>query len=149
MRCASRVAGGLVACAAVLPVVGVPTAGAAVSDLIHRPATVLSISPLENDMPTSCREWSAIPQHLYHGPLLCLHHLVGRARASERHHRNPRHTTSADNAIVFGYSNGAMVAEQWLKQHLTDPNRPSSAVLSFVVMGDPTRASGGSRRHPR
>ena len=45
---------------------------------------------------------------------------------------------------MFGYSNGAMVAEQWLKQHLTDPNRPSSAVLSFVVMGNPTRAFGGS-----
>jgi len=48
-------------------------------------------------------------------------------------------TTSANKIIVFGYSNGALVAEQWLEQHLNDPNIPSSDVLSFVVIGNPAR----------
>ena len=52
-------------------------------------------------------------------------------------------TTAAEIAdgkiIVFGYSNGALVAEQWLEQHLNDPNIPSPDRLSFVVIGNPAR----------
>ncbi len=145
MRCASRVAGGLVACAAVLPVVGVPTAGAAVSDLIHRPATVLSISPLENDMHDQLQGVVCqFPNTCTTVPYFAFITLLGVPALQNAITATLATQPPPTNVIVFGYSNGAMVAEQWLKQHLTDPNRPSSAVLSFVVMGNPTRAFGGS-----
>jgi len=61
--------------------------------------------------------------------------------------QNALSTTSADKVIVFGYSHGALVAEHWLKKHLADSKTypaPSPKVLSFVVIGNPTRAFGGS-----
>jgi hypothetical protein len=122
-----------------------PTASAAVSDLIASPATVLSISPLETDMhdqlqgvvcqlPNTC---TTVPYFAFITILgvPALQTAISTALAAQ---------PPPANVIVFGYSNGAMVAEQWLKQHLTDPNRPSASVLSFVVMGNPTRAFGGS-----
>ena len=51
-------------------------------------------------------------------------------------------TTSAGKVIVYGYSNGAEVAEAWLAEHLDDPGAPSPDVLSFVLFGNPTRDSG-------
>ncbi|HEY7054446.1 MAG TPA: PE-PPE domain-containing protein [Mycobacterium sp.] len=52
-------------------------------------------------------------------------------------------TASADKIVVFGYSDGATVVGKWLTQHLNDPDMPPPDVLSFVVIGNPTRAFGG------
>lgn len=53
-------------------------------------------------------------------------------------------TSSGRKMIVFGYSNGAEVAAEWLRQHASDPNAPATDVLSFVVIGNATRAYGGA-----
>ena len=46
--------------------------------------------------------------------------------------------------IVFGFSEGAQVAEQWVIQHANDANAPSSENLTFMVIGNSSRAYGGS-----
>ncbi len=143
-RCASRVAGGLAVFAAVLPFVAVaPSAGAAsVLPIVSpatvppfaSPATVLTMGDTAAfhgavcDSPNSCTlvyyPWFVTPLGI-----TALEDALA--------------TTSAETAdgkiIVFGYSNGALVAEQWLEQHLNDPNIPSPERLSFVVIGNPAR----------
>jgi diacyltrehalose acyltransferase len=52
--------------------------------------------------------------------------------------------STSGSIIVFGFSEGAQVAEQWVIQHANDLNAPSSANLTFVVIGNSTRAHGGS-----
>ncbi|HEY7054447.1 MAG TPA: PE-PPE domain-containing protein [Mycobacterium sp.] len=130
---------------ALLPVVATPTAGAAVTDLIARPATVLSVSPLEDDMHDKLRgAVCQTPNTCTTVPYFAFITVRGVAALQNALTTTPTTQPPPTNIIVFGYSNGAMVAEQWLKQHLTDPNVPSSAVLSLVVMGNPTRAGSGS-----
>ena len=51
--------------------------------------------------------------------------------------------TSADKIVVFGYSEGATVVGKWLAEHLDDPETPPPSVLSFVVIGNPTRHGSG------
>jgi pimeloyl-ACP methyl ester carboxylesterase len=51
---------------------------------------------------------------------------------------------NADPIIVFAYSQGTQVAEQWLVQHKDDATAPSAADLSFILLGNSTRAFGGS-----
>lgn len=51
---------------------------------------------------------------------------------------------SGEKIIVFGYSQGTQVAQQWLTEHLNDPNAPSSQNLTFVLFGNSTRIYGGS-----
>ncbi|HEY9263997.1 MAG TPA: PE-PPE domain-containing protein [Mycobacterium sp.] len=46
--------------------------------------------------------------------------------------------------IVFAFSNGASVAAQWMAAHADDPEAPSPDELSFVLIGNPRRAYGGS-----
>lgn len=46
--------------------------------------------------------------------------------------------------VVFSYSEGARSVTGWLKEHADDPDAPSPDELSFVVIGNPTRAYGGS-----
>jgi diacyltrehalose acyltransferase len=45
--------------------------------------------------------------------------------------------------VVLGFSNGAGVAEQWIREHAGDPDAPSPEDLSFVLIGNPRRAHGG------
>jgi hypothetical protein len=52
-------------------------------------------------------------------------------------------TTSADRIVVFGYSEGATAVAKWLMQHINDPDIPSPDVMSFLLIGNPTRAFGG------
>lgn len=52
--------------------------------------------------------------------------------------------TTPGQIIVFGYSQGAIVAGHWLKEHAADLDAPSSDELSFVLIGNPTRAFGGA-----
>ncbi|KMO79319.1 PE-PPE domain-containing protein [Mycolicibacterium chubuense] len=46
--------------------------------------------------------------------------------------------------IVMGYSQGAIVAGHWLREHAADPGVPSTEDLSFVLVGNPARAFGGA-----
>jgi hypothetical protein len=46
--------------------------------------------------------------------------------------------------VLFAFSGGARVAAAWLAEHADDPDAPSPAELSFVVIGNPTRAYGGA-----
>ncbi|PRC53106.1 PE-PPE domain-containing protein, partial [Mycobacterium sp. ITM-2017-0098] len=46
--------------------------------------------------------------------------------------------------VVFSYSEGARSVTGWLEKHAADPDAPSPDELAFVVIGNPTRAYGGS-----
>ncbi|TPG35758.1 PE-PPE domain-containing protein [Mycobacterium hodleri] len=50
--------------------------------------------------------------------------------------------------IVYGYSQGAQVAEQWVKKYANDPTAPSPDNLTFVLLANETRAYGGSLVEP-
>lgn len=45
---------------------------------------------------------------------------------------------------VFGYSQGAMIASEWLADYADGPDAPDPDELSFVLIGNHTRAHGGS-----
>lgn len=47
--------------------------------------------------------------------------------------------------IVLAYSQGAQVASEWMRQHAADPTAPTPDRLTFVLFGNPLRASGGSK----
>lgn len=50
-----------------------------------------------------------------------------------------------EDITIFGFSEGATVASQWLAAHLEDPVAyPAPENLTFVVIGNPTRKYGGS-----
>ncbi|OAN26380.1 PE-PPE domain-containing protein [Mycolicibacterium iranicum] len=50
-----------------------------------------------------------------------------------------------EDTTIFAFSEGAVVASQWLEKHLEDPEAyPAPANLTFVVIGNPTRKYGGS-----
>ncbi len=47
--------------------------------------------------------------------------------------------------IVLAYSQGAQVASEWMRQHAQDPTAPGPDRLTFVLFGNPLRASGGEK----
>ena len=47
--------------------------------------------------------------------------------------------------IVLAYSQGAQVASEWMRQHSHDPTAPGPDRLTFVLFGNPLRASGGAK----
>src|SRR6516225_1919322 len=143
MRCASRVAGNFAACAALLPVVAMPTAGAAVT--IPSPATVLSVSPADINLNFELNGAVCQNPNTCTTVILYLPFITASGVTALQDALTP---PPAGKIIVFGYSHGAEVVEQWLAQHLTDPNIPSPEVLSFVVIGNPTRAFGGLNTRP-
>ncbi len=50
-----------------------------------------------------------------------------------------------EETTIFGFSEGAVVASQWLEKHLEDPEAyPAPNNLTFVVIGNPSRKYGGS-----
>jgi hypothetical protein len=51
---------------------------------------------------------------------------------------------SGQPLIVFGYSQGARVASQWLEEHAGAADAPSPDQLSFVLIGNPSRKHGGA-----
>src|SRR5436190_11022946 len=131
--------------AALLSLVAVPTVRAATVPPTPSPATVWTVSPTWGMMA------SQLQGSLCQSPNIC----------TEIHYppftNIPQGVTDVNNAIiqstsdptapttiVFGYSEGAEVAEQWLKQHASDPTAPSPADLIFVMIGNPTRAYGGN-----
>ena len=50
--------------------------------------------------------------------------------------------TSGDK-IVMAYSQGGIIATQWLEQHAGQPDAPPASDLTFVLFGNPQRAEGG------
>src|SRR5262245_42425500 len=130
MLCASRVAGSLTAIAALLPVVAVPTAGAAVSDLIPRGATVLSVDPVNVNLDFELR--GAVCQS--NTCTTVVRYVPFNTASGVAALDTALASPPAGNIIVFGYSHGAEVAAQWLAQHPSGP--PSSQVLSFVLIGN-------------
>jgi diacyltrehalose acyltransferase len=118
---------------AALPLIALPAAEA---------ATVLMISPLTTNMQdelqgSMCDSQSGNTCVVVDAPA----------------YPDPRGVIALDNAIkstsgeiiVFGYSNGAQIVSQWLTQHANDPTAPSPDRLSFVLIGNPTRAYGGTQ----
>lgn len=50
-----------------------------------------------------------------------------------------------EETTIFAFSEGAVVASQWLEKHLEDPEAyPAPENLTFVVIGNPGRKYGGS-----
>jgi diacyltrehalose acyltransferase len=141
---------GLGVFAALLPLVAVPTAAGAAQTVLagqplpDPPATVLLVDPINGLV----QDLSGLPPP--HPEFLCETRtcvdiiypffsipdgvsLLGDAINS-----------TSGPIIVFAYSQGGQVAEQWLKQHLNDPPKD----LTFVLLGNSTRAFGGSLVEP-
>ena len=140
-RVRHRAARGLVGVAALLSLVAGPTAGAAtVSPVpaLPSPATVLTLSPfsdlggiagqLQGNVCQAGR--TCVPVNF---PILVPPGVSILDDAIK---------STSERIIVFGYSEGAQVAEQWLRQHANDQDNPKN--LTFVVIGNSTRAYGGS-----
>ncbi len=47
-------------------------------------------------------------------------------------------TVTDTPTVVFAFSNGAMVASEWMAEHADDPDAPSPDEVSFVLIGNPT-----------
>lgn len=45
--------------------------------------------------------------------------------------------------IVMAHSQGAQVASRWMREHANDPDAPSASSVTFVLTGNPLRATGG------
>ena len=56
----------------------------------------------------------------------------------------PLRTRPTPAQIVYAHSSGGVVAAQWLEEHGDDYDASSNGPLSFVLIGDPTRAYGGA-----
>ncbi|MCH9667608.1 MAG: PE-PPE domain-containing protein [Actinomycetia bacterium] len=54
-------------------------------------------------------------------------------------------TYASEQLIVYGYSQGARVAKDWLDQYAGTEDALSPSALSFVLIGNPGRKYGGSR----
>ncbi len=50
---------------------------------------------------------------------------------------------AGNHVVVFGYSQGSMVASEEMAQLASEPNPPSPSQLSFVLVGDLTTPNGG------
>jgi hypothetical protein len=149
----NRVTKGLGVFAALLPLVAaVPTAGAATvvaGQTVPSPATALIVDPINGLVQGLTGFPPPQPAFLCQSPSTCVQiiypfldipqgvTLLGAAINS-----------TSGPIIVFTYSQGGQVAEQWLKQNANAPNAPSPANLTFILLGNSTRAYGGSLVEP-
>lgn len=126
--------------AAVWPLVAGPAAAAATVPPVPSPATVLTIFPWAGSMedelqgrvcqaPNNCVQ---IDQSLWDPRGLAIIDATIDATAGTK--------------VVFSYSEGARSVTDWLAEHADDPDAPPPGELSFVLIGNPTRAHGGSGR---
>src|SRR6476646_11551513 len=124
--------------AAFVPIVAVPTAGA---------ATVLSITA----EPVIGR---AQLENAFGGSLCQTHTCVA---VDESHVTTyPQAVAVLDAAIdstpgqkiVLGLSAGSIVASQWIAQHSGDADAPAASDLVFGLLGNPLRAYGGIEAQP-
>jgi len=139
----NRVAKGLGVLAALLPLLAVPTGEAATVSAVPplpSPATVLALSPFVFPGGTNYQLQGVLCQ----AGRTCVPVNV----ASQASQSVPGLDSAIDSTsgpvIVAGFSEGAQVAELWVRQHANDPDAPDPKNLTFVVMGNPTRAYGGS-----
>jgi len=58
---------------------------------------------------------------------------------------NALRNDAPDHQIIYGYSQGANVAGDWLKQYVGAEGAVPPSALSFVLIGNPGRKHGGSR----
>ena len=138
----SRVTQGFAVLSALLPLVAIPTAGAASVPPTPSPATVLTVSPLTTGMNQElqgslCQSGNTCVQ-VNAAPFVLPGLLPGGVTALDT-----AINSTSGSIIVFAYSNGAQVAQQWLAQFANEPSAPSPADLTFVLIGNPTRADGG------
>ena len=149
----NRVTQGLGVFAALLPLVAAPIAGAATTlagqPLPDPPAEVVIINPINgwvqaiNGYPTPRPGYLCdLPGNTctnVEWPFLSIPEGVTAFDAALK-----AASASGEPIIVSGYSQGGQVAQQWLIQHLDDPNAPSPQDLTFVLFGNSTRLYGGS-----
>jgi hypothetical protein len=136
----NRVTKGLAVFAALLALVAVPTAGAATVPPLPSPATVLTLSPFSYPGGIT----NQLQGSLCQTPRTCVPVNWPIFVPLGVPELDTAINSTSGKIIVFGYSEGAQVAEQWVIQHANDPNAPSSANLTFVAIGNSTRAYGGS-----
>lgn len=133
-------AGALVA---MLPLIAVPVATAATVQPAPASTTVLTISPFSDSSvmanqlqgslcraPNNCVPVNWTPRLYVPAGVTALDAAMG--------------AQSDGPFVVFGYSQGAEVVEQWLKKHSDDPGAPHPADVKFVLIGNPTRPYGGT-----
>jgi hypothetical protein len=144
---------GLGVFAALLPLVAVPTAAGAAQPALagqplpDTPATVLVVNPINGWVQALTGYPTPRPGFLCDPPDNSCVNITWPFPFI------PEGVTAFDTAItaasgktiiVFAYSQGTQIAEQWLKQHLNDPPKN----LTFVLLGNSTRAYGGSLVEP-
>lgn len=122
------------------PLAAGPAAAAATAPPVPSPATVLTIFPWAGSMedelqgrvcqaPNNCVQ---IDQSLWDPNGLAIIDATIDATTGTK--------------VVFSYSEGARSVTDWLAEHADDPDAPPPDELSFVLIGNPTRAHGGSGR---
>ena len=128
----------LAASAAALSLFAAPSAGAATVPAVPGPATVLTVFPWEGSMKDELRGT------LCQAPNNCVR--VDQFLWDPNGIATIETTIDATpgTKIVFSYSEGARTVTDWLIAHADDADAPSPDELSFVVIGNPTRAYGGS-----
>ncbi|AFM19425.1 transcriptional regulator [Mycolicibacterium chubuense NBB4] len=138
--------------AALLPVGASPSVAAAASEPVPIPgpsASVLTVSPLWPVMPINGALSGSMCATNTCAPLQYVPFMTGLGVAALNAQLSD--TTSivskagpGDPTVVFAFSNGAVVAQKWMEEHAGDPTAPSPDQLSFVFIGNPRRAYGGS-----
>ena len=123
-----------------------PTAGA---------ATVLTISPLPHRMPPAlqgsmCASPNVCNKVKYSWALNVAIERLTEAIAEYTSRVAPPGASSAlpdgDKVTVFALSGGAAGASTWMARNAASADAPSPEVLSFVLIGNPTRKYGGAHR---
>lgn len=115
-----------------------PTAGAATVPAVPSPATVLTVFPWEGSMNDE------LQGRLCQAPNNCVR--IDQFLWDPNGVATIEATIDATSGtkVVFSYSEGARSVTDWLAKHADDPDAPPPAELSFVVIGNPTRAYGGA-----
>lgn len=128
---------------AMLPLVAVPMAAAATVQPTPATNTVLTLSPFSNSIDMT----KELQGSMCRTPNTCVpvtwsptfYVPAGEASLDAAMKAQPDAPF-----VVFGYSQGAEVVEQWLKNHADDPDAPDPADVTFVLIGNPTRVYGGT-----
>lgn len=128
----------------VLPALGPAPQAAAEFSLLPEQARVLTLSllpggnndDLQGEVCAGQRSCSAVPY-----PYLLREHGVGLLDAALR---QPMPDPAQPRQIVFGYSQGARVAANWIAEHGGSEGAPTPDDLSFVLIGNPGRKYGGA-----
>ncbi|MDZ4236514.1 MAG: PE-PPE domain-containing protein, partial [Dietzia sp.] len=123
--------------------VSAPAAAAAEVDYFGpEPATVLTIALFRNggDQDELGGLLCESPRTCVSVPFPYLQRSIGVKDLDEAIHGD----TFGQRQIVFGYSQGARVATDWLEEFATAEDAPSPDDLSFVLIGNPGRKHGGA-----